>query len=90
MTSNSSRGQAELRPFAPLEVLANLLAQTREKKPTESAETSSAGMKRTGSHIVDITDQYVGKSLIISEAAPPKKQLSASGREDAAEKPPKK
>ena len=45
----------------PLEALANLLAQTRKKKPTESTETSSETTKRTGSHIEDITDQYVGR-----------------------------
>ena len=82
----------------PLDALANLLAQTRKKKPTESTETSSATTKRTGSHIEGITDQYVGKALIITGVAPPKKLLTPAegeealrkGMQTAREKPPEK
>jgi hypothetical protein len=55
-------------------------------------------MKGTGSHIVDTTDQFVGKSLIITGAAVPKKPLTPSEAEEAlrkametaTEKPPEK
>jgi len=61
----------EIKPM-PLEALETLSALTREKNPLDSTETSSASMKGTGSHIVDTTDQFVGKSLIITGATPPK------------------
>jgi hypothetical protein len=69
-----------------------------EKKPKESTKTPSAAKKRTGSHITDMTDQFVGKSLIITGAAPPKKPLTPAEREEAlrktmetaTEKPPEK
>jgi hypothetical protein len=40
--------------------------RTSEKESTESTEASTAATKRTGTRITDITDQYIGKSLIIT------------------------
>jgi hypothetical protein len=57
----------------PLEVLVNLLAQVRERKATESSETSSADSEPGQSQIVDITDEFVGKAFIITGAVPPEK-----------------
>ena len=58
----------------PLEVLLNLLAQAREKKAADSPEKSSEDTRTHTYHIVDMTDQHVGESLIITGAAPPEKQ----------------
>ena len=58
----------------PLEVLLNSLAPEREKKPTGSPEKSSEDATTHTYHIVDVTDQHVGKSLIITGAEPPEKQ----------------
>lgn len=82
----------------PLEDLPRLLGPTPEKKPTESTEGSSEDTKPRTSHIVDITDQYAGKSLIITGAPPPNKSLTPAEREEAlrktmetaTEKPPEK
>jgi hypothetical protein len=56
---------------SPYETLAK---PTREKKYTESSEKSSVDTKPGTFHIVDMTDQHVGKSLIITGAEPPEKQ----------------
>jgi hypothetical protein len=53
-----------------------LTGPTQEKKSTESNELSSAATKRSGRHIVDITDQFVGKSLIVAGASPKKNSLT--------------
>jgi hypothetical protein len=47
----------------------------------EPAEATPAH-KRTASEIVDITDQFIGKSLIITGARPPKKPLTSEEREE--------
>lgn len=54
-----------------LEVLQRLLAQIQEKRRTESSETSSEAMKPPAFHIVDTTEQSIGKSLIITGAKKP-------------------
>jgi hypothetical protein len=69
-------------PLLPLEAfkaLVNLLG----KKTTEPLSTDT---KLDTNHIVDITDQYVGKSLIITGAARPKKPLTPAEREEALRK----
>jgi hypothetical protein len=38
-------------------------------------------MKRNGSHIEDITDQYVGKSLIITGTEPSEKRLTPTEKQ---------
>jgi hypothetical protein len=56
------------------EALERLAGPKPQKEPADSTEKSSAIMKRTGSHIVDITDQYLEESLIITEAKQPTKK----------------
>jgi hypothetical protein len=70
----------------PLEDLARLLGPNAEISSAEPAATvqeeprqmllpleavASLSERRTASHIVDITDQYIGKSLIITGASKP-------------------
>jgi hypothetical protein len=81
----------------PLEVLLNLLAPEREKKAADSSEKSSEDTRTHTYHIVDVTDQHVGKSLIITGAEPPEKQPITAEPEGAprksiaaTEKPPEK
>jgi hypothetical protein len=80
----------------PLEALALLSGPIPEKKPTKYAEASSEDTKPRTSHIVDITDQFLGKSLIITGARPPKKtpaereESLRKATETATEKPPEK
>ena len=64
----------------PLEALETLAALIQEKNRTKSTGTSPE--TTDASHIVDITEQYVGKSLIISGAVLPVKQLSADAPEE--------
>ena len=58
----------------PLEVLLKLLAPEREKKAAQASEKPSEDGNTGTFHIEDVTDQYVGKSLIITGAAPPNNQ----------------
>ena len=70
----------------PLDVLVNSLAQAREKKSTESREKSSEDTRTHTYHIVDMTDQHVGESLIITGAEPPEKQPITAEPEGAPRK----
>jgi hypothetical protein len=82
----------------PLEVLVNLLAQAREKKSAGSSEKSSEDTRTHTYHIVDMTDQHVGESLIITGAELPNNQPIAvepgeapgTGIITPTEKPPRK
>ena len=82
----------------PLDVLANSLAQTREKRRTKSTAKLSVNSKNPTFHILDTTEKFVGKAIIITVAARRKKQLSAAERQAAlhkavetvTDKPPKK
>lgn len=66
---------------SPYETLAK---PTREKKPTESSEKSSVDTKPGTFHIVDVTGQHVGESVIITGATkPPKKSVTPDQIEDA-------
>jgi hypothetical protein len=56
-----------------LKALEILLAVKPEKKPTESTEKSSEIRSPATYHIVDTTEESVGKSIIITGVAPPKK-----------------
>jgi len=75
----------EMEPI-PLEALETLSALIQEKKRSKSSGTSSEETKPGTSHIVDITDQFVGKSLIITGVTPPKKPLTPAEREEALRK----
>ena len=74
----------------PSEVLTKALEQIREqqltKPPLESSETTNSPT----TNIVDITDQYVGKSLTITGAPPPKKPLTPAERDNVTETSPEK
>ena len=69
---------------------------TREEA-ADSSEKSSEDTRTHTYHIVDVTDQHVGKSLIITGAEPPEKQPITAEPEGAprksiaaTEKPPEK
>jgi hypothetical protein len=49
-------------PFTVSEAPAKLLGLNRDREPVTTTDEQS----RNASHIVDITDQYIGKSLIIT------------------------
>jgi hypothetical protein len=53
------------------EALAKLLGPTCDQARTKSIDKLSPNSKNSAFHIVDITDQYVGKSLIITGAKKP-------------------
>ena len=55
----------------PLEALESLLAGTHAMKHTKSTDASSETTSPSTNHIVDITDQYAGKSLIITGVKKP-------------------
>jgi hypothetical protein len=55
----------------PLEALERLLGPTLMKKPTTSSKKSSEATSPATSTIVDITDQYTGKSVMIAGAKKP-------------------
>jgi hypothetical protein len=67
-------------------------------KSAQSTGKLQPNPKNPTFHIVDITDQYVGQSLIITGVAPPKKPLTPAETEEglrkatetATEKPPEK
>jgi hypothetical protein len=85
--SESPKGQGEHtgRPLTESEELARLLGPGKGK-PIE-APKSPGEMKRPASHIVDITEQYVGKSLIITGVAPSNEPLrTAAERAEALRK----
>jgi hypothetical protein len=80
----------------PLEALETLAALIQDKNRTKSTGTSPETTDT--SHIVDITEQYVGKSLIITGAELPNNQpivvepgeAPGTGIITATEKPPRK
>jgi hypothetical protein len=54
----------------PLVALASLSVERPAKKPTESTEKSSETTSPDTNHIEDVTDQYIGKSMIITRQKP--------------------
>ena len=74
--------EPDTKPLTVSENLAQTLGPNREHEPSKP-------MERHASHIVDITDQYFGKALIITGAAPPNGEESPrEGIQTAPEKPP--
>src|SRR5258705_12545381 len=64
-----------------LEALESLLAQTHAKKHMKAPESSFGDTDPGVSHI-DVTDQYAGKSLIITGVAPLKKAIPDAERDE--------
>jgi hypothetical protein len=54
----------------PLEPLADSPAPTPEESGKVEPAAKSARERRTGSHIVDITEEFMGRSIIITGVKP--------------------